>query len=83
MDTRKRMMGAAIVCLLFLAFLGGSTPRLAAQQQEIVLSVLSCTDEMRKFADEFERQHTNIRIDLTIIARDDYPTNLMPLLRSG
>jgi multiple sugar transport system substrate-binding protein len=50
---------------------------------QIVLSVWTFTDEMKKFAREFEQRNPGIKIDLTIVACEDYLSKIRPVLRSG
>ncbi|MEJ2664912.1 MAG: extracellular solute-binding protein, partial [Spirochaetia bacterium] len=67
----------------FLAFLGGSAPRLAARSDTIVLSVWSFSDEVKKFVDRFENTYHGVKFDLTIIPYEEYLNKLKSAMKSG
>ena len=55
----------------------------AFAQEEITLSLWSFTDELTRPIERFEQMYPNIKIELTIIPSEEYPSKLKPVLRTG
>jgi multiple sugar transport system substrate-binding protein len=52
-------------------------------RHKIILSMWSFTDEVKKFAEEFEKRNLNINVEVTIVPCEDYLNKIRPVLRSG
>jgi multiple sugar transport system substrate-binding protein len=83
MKSYKRQVAAAVVCLLFLGFLGGGAPEATARTQKIVLSVWSYSDELQKFIDRFENTYRGIKVELTVIPYHEYLPKIKAVLDHG
>lgn len=55
----------------------------AFAQDEITLSLWSFTDELTRPIERFEQMYPNIKIELTIVPSEEYPSKLKPVLRTG
>ncbi len=55
----------------------------AFAQEEITLSLWSFTDELTRPIERFEQMYPNIKIELTIVPSEEYPSKLKPVLRTG
>jgi ABC-type glycerol-3-phosphate transport system substrate-binding protein len=83
MKSYKRQAAAAVVCLLFLGFLGGGAPEATARTKKIVLSVWSYSDELQKFIDRFENTYRGIKVELTVIPYHEYLPKIKAVLDHG
>jgi multiple sugar transport system substrate-binding protein len=72
-----------IVCLTFLNPAAGTHTDIKAEQETVILSVWSFTDEMTKFIEWFEEENPDITVELTIVPLEEYLLKLEPLLESG
>jgi multiple sugar transport system substrate-binding protein len=81
--SKKQIVSMVIVGLILLAFTGGPTSELAAENKRIVLSVWSFTDEIKWFISRFEDIYRGVDIELTIVPCEEYLNKLQRVLKVG
>ena len=64
------------IIFMMIVFTSGGT-------EEITLSLWSFTDELTRPIERFEQMYPNIKIELTIVPSEEYPSKLKPVLRTG
>jgi len=80
---KKYFLLGVMAFIVFFTVMDTNKNNIWADDDKIILSVWSFTNELQAFIERFQEQHPDIRIELTIVPCEEYIKKITPVLESG